>query len=128
MADFMKNGHFFWSGMTCNRVLYVLLVSTHCHENYTHLDWIEVNECCHMVISSLLNVSVLTSECELKRKFQHISALMIEYISTHDRIQLQLLLVLRILKFTRSRLINRLWLQRIKSVYLSQYTHKHLYE
>ena len=60
----------------------------HCHENYTHLDWIEANECCHMVISSLLNVLVLTSECELRSKFQHISALMIEYISTHDRIYL----------------------------------------
>ena len=27
MADFVKNGHFFGSGMTCDRVLFVLLVS-----------------------------------------------------------------------------------------------------
>ena len=27
MADLVKNGHFFGSGMTCDRVLFVLLVS-----------------------------------------------------------------------------------------------------
>ena len=33
-----------------------------------------------MVISSLLNVSVLTSEVDLRKKFQHLLALIIEAI------------------------------------------------
>ena len=79
--QFKPNEYYFYNSDT-------ILDGPHCHENYTHLDWIEANECCHMVISSLLNVSVLTSECKLRSKFQHISALIIEYISTHDRIYL----------------------------------------
>ena len=55
----------------------------HYHKNNTHLAWIEVNECGQVVISSLLSVSVLTSECELRSKFQHISALRCECQYTH---------------------------------------------
>ena len=58
-------------------------VNAHYYKNNTHLAWIEGNECGHMVISSLLNVSVLTSECELRIKFQHISALRCECQYTH---------------------------------------------
>ena len=55
----------------------------HYYKNDTHLAWIEGNECGHVVISSLLNVSVLNSECELRSKFQHISALRCECQYTH---------------------------------------------